>query len=494
VHRVLFNVLPRQASSQDLAALVQRLHGKHLLLGSPVNVQAPNTPELARCLDCSELGHTKQACPLYQGHAIRLLFKNTVSFARKEQLQRELCASSSFLSHGVNEQAPHRKVTLLFVLDPANEDDLRSLHQRLVAWLRLHQSLLHAFPRLVNVAERHKECKECGFLGKGQQPAHVCPLAPPSFAGQLKRSYAQHQQQPRSQQPKASGRGAPAPGAAAPAAAPRNIMCRSWRKDKTCARKSQGLHCSWEHPSDFVPRHCHDFVLGNCNRPGTCIFPHLTHEQLHLAPAPAVAAPTAAAAPVAAAPAAAAPVAAARALPAQARTAPALAAAHVPAARAPVAAAAAAGHTVHPSRVQQVPSAAAAAPPAVIQPLPSLAPDGDAMAVDVAPTPATASKKKRGRPLERESASASAAPLALDNAYSALSDDDGNAPVRASSLSTLRSPNSKKQRGDSSPVKGRPPDPSGTSAAAASSIAASPVRAPSRSSSASASRHSAAAQ
>ncbi len=67
VQSITLNVLPRHASLADLAATIERVHGKHELWGAAVRVHAPNTPSLTRCRDCAQLGHAVNACPRYAG-------------------------------------------------------------------------------------------------------------------------------------------------------------------------------------------------------------------------------------------------------------------------------------------------------------------------------------------------------------------------------------------------------------------------------------------
>ncbi|HSW25465.1 MAG TPA: hypothetical protein VLJ62_22085, partial [Burkholderiaceae bacterium] len=279
--RIVFNVLPRQASLAEMTAIVQRTHNAHSLCGGLVGVHAPNEPTLKRCPDCNELGHITRTCPRYAGVAIRLLFKQPVPFAFKEQLQLQLGARSSYLAHGIGEQRPHRKVTLLFDADAADAQQAPSLAERIITFMLGHAHLLHEPPREVNVADRQHECKECGFLKPKSQPAHACHFASSVI---LPRG---PQQPPRRMQPAAAA-------AAAAAAAPRvggDKMCYSWRSSKVCQRMKRGDFCGFQHPADHVvqPQICREFnTLLGCNR-NKCKFPHV--RQGEAAPSPAAAPP-----------------------------------------------------------------------------------------------------------------------------------------------------------------------------------------------------------
>jgi hypothetical protein len=66
---IVFNVLPRTADVAELAALVRSLHNAHTLWGGAVSVHAPNEPTLARCPECSELGHSRVCCSSSRCHS-----------------------------------------------------------------------------------------------------------------------------------------------------------------------------------------------------------------------------------------------------------------------------------------------------------------------------------------------------------------------------------------------------------------------------------------
>lgn len=319
--RLLFCVLPRHFSS--LAADVQRLHQGFKLWGGTVRVQALNQPQLCRCSQCDQLGHNQDACPKYTGLAIRLLFKQAVSFAALQQMQRLADARLAYLGSSAEEVAPSRRVTLMFdmpKLDKADsvryaaaQDDIAQRIGRLLPSIKVQLAME---PAPVNPRFRHRECRECGSMDK----PHQCRFAP---AGAVNRALLSASLNGITQ---AGGVGAAAPmrgsptwvaeinglgnrqqhsGAAVQRAALADSsddnMCRSWKRNKQCERHTSGL-CKFTHPPDYTPpqKVCFSFRdSGYCLRGSTCPFSHGERP----AAAPSVAPPAAAVAPaVAAAP------------------------------------------------------------------------------------------------------------------------------------------------------------------------------------------------
>ena len=97
-----------------LNQLVTQLHKQHKLCGAEVHVSAPNNPTLIRCSQCDELGHSYQACPMYGGTAIRLLFKQPVDYGTLKRLVSYSGAKGGYLSNDYTVKSPHRVMTLLF--------------------------------------------------------------------------------------------------------------------------------------------------------------------------------------------------------------------------------------------------------------------------------------------------------------------------------------------------------------------------------------------
>ena len=316
VQIIKLNVLTRLASLADLAATIERVHGKHELWGGAVRVHAPNTPSLTRCRDCAQLGHEVNACPRYAGVAWRLMFKEPQSVASMLGLRKLLAADEGYIGHAAGQCVPHRKVTLLFRIDPRDDAAVQQLVQRLVQFTAESGRMLHEPPTHVQTRDRLRECRECNSLDR----AHVCPYPQPLALrpGAQKQRAAGALQQPRpaARAPPVSG-AAPAGAAAAgppcrarasasPAAGSRPSastpgMCHSWRKTKTCPRMQRGERCPHTHPTDHVRWHCFEFAQkGFCSRRGACSYPHIAGDQLQQqqqqrpAVAPPVAPPSAA--------------------------------------------------------------------------------------------------------------------------------------------------------------------------------------------------------
>ncbi|MCW2763338.1 MAG: Cysteine repeat modular protein [Marmoricola sp.] len=298
---LVVNVLPRRTGVDDLASLLQRINSQ-ASSGVQVRATAPNCPALTRCSDCGETGHASSACPAFGGLAVRLLFRTPMTLSNMQELAQRFGARRGYLGHGP-ERAPHRKVTLLFDLSP------EAVATRLFQFSAQHSPLLQGTPDIVNVADRLKECRDCGFLASrsasGQQQPHACPFPSPATLAQQRRTEMQRRSK---EAPGANlaasgaaagraGAGASKPVAAASASGPRlppeQRMCGKWRATKSCPRLHDPSNpCRGLHPADHVappaPRkHCHDFLRGKCTYGSACIFPHLSQAELDAAPAAA---------------------------------------------------------------------------------------------------------------------------------------------------------------------------------------------------------------
>ncbi len=200
------------------------------------------------------------------------------------------------------------------------------------AFVETQGSLLHSTPRVVEVSDRSKECRECGFLaGRDGQPAHLCPWPHTAALAQQRSSERQRRSKEAQVAAQAAAGGAgPAVGrdgkqhASVSAAGTGKAqqpaserICSSWRKTKSCLRLGVAPNpCRLKHPADYVVpvKHCFDFAKGSCTR-SVCAFPHFSLAQLAgesgAAPAPsaesslAASLPPAASAPPSASPAAA---------------------------------------------------------------------------------------------------------------------------------------------------------------------------------------------
>ena len=295
--KVTLHVLPRLVSPADLAATVARLRGlKATLWGHEVEVHAPNTPALARCRDCGELGHGGQTCPTYSGTALRLLFKTPAPFTMLEHLQEMTKARLAFLGHSFGLFQPHRKVTLMFDVDGSDAEAVQVLTRQVGEALQLLMDMLQEAPRLVHPRDRLRECRECGALAQ-----HACPFLSERSKPQGRKPSQAGQRSDRVPSPNKGNQAGPAPAApAAPLAA-----CRKFRRDGVCPN---GDKCKYLH----VQQHCFDFANGFCRRGNGCKFPHLDAQQLAAASSAAQAqVHNAAAAPASAAAAAVRPEAAA---------------------------------------------------------------------------------------------------------------------------------------------------------------------------------------
>ena len=189
---------------------------------------------------------------------------------------------------------PHRKVTLLFP-----EQDEEQLAARLLDASLSLSHLLHLPLYVVDVSQRSRECRECGFLATSASgPAHVFPW-PQAEAQrhlQMAKQWQQHRGAPTPLRiasssaaaaasdtlPRAAHGPARASKAAAPSAAalPGDGMCNSWRKTKTCPRKDSGRQlCGFKEYAVPV-KHCFGFAKGHCEFGAGCKFPHVVGPQL----------------------------------------------------------------------------------------------------------------------------------------------------------------------------------------------------------------------
>jgi len=224
-----------------------------------------------------------------------------------QQLRALLGARDGFLGHGGNKM-PHRKVTLLFP-----EQDEGQLAARLLDASLSLAHLLHVPLYVVDVSQRLRECRECGFdAASAPSPVHVCPW--PNAEAQRHLQIAKQWQQnkfalparrippaaaaaPRSASGQARSSKDAAAAAPAPAALPGDGMCNSWRKTKTCPRKDSGRQlCGFKHPEEYVVpiKHCFGFAKGHCQFGAGCKFPHVAAQQPASDAGAAVAAPAAA--------------------------------------------------------------------------------------------------------------------------------------------------------------------------------------------------------
>lgn len=316
VRYVMINVLPRFADLPSLSAAVERTHCKHQLWGGTVRVHAPNTASLRRCSQCAKLGHDAEACPQYNGLAVRLLFKQPVPFQQLMSMQLTAGAARAYIGRGFEDLKPHRKVTLLFDLAAHTEDELHALYKRLEPLLEQVRPLLYQEPTEVKPMERHRECRECGST----LTPHSCAFSsqPLSLMAIMRNKNAVRQQQAASGStlaPAAAARrdqGAVASEAAARVSTDRRpvpsaeakankSICKTWRRLHSCPR---GDACQYEHPTDHTPTAtasgqgvCFAFRdRGFCAAGSMCRFPHVGKDGAPVVKAAAPLAPAAAAA------------------------------------------------------------------------------------------------------------------------------------------------------------------------------------------------------
>jgi hypothetical protein len=279
-------VLPRVAVDAALEKIMLRAHNKFTLRGSTVSVSAPNCAALAHCSSCDQLGHKSHACPRFSGRAVRLLFTEPISVPGLEALRQKVRARSAFFGSGqaATCDLPHRKVTMLFDVSDTDSAQVADLVARMRELTEALSHKLHEAPRVVDVARRHQECGECGFLPAQRTSSHTCPW-PDLAMRQQQRWAALKQQASRPRSAPVDGQQMPVmsepllqPSAAAraPAAAHRDAMCSSWRKNKACPKLDTGRHCAGQHPAEHVVArlYCFDFAKGQCAR-AVCRYAHI---------------------------------------------------------------------------------------------------------------------------------------------------------------------------------------------------------------------------
>ena len=314
VQSITLNVLPRHASLAALAATIERVHGKHELWGGVVRVHAPNTPSLTRCRDCAQLGHAVNACPRYAGVAWRLLFKQPQSYASMQGLCALLQASDGYVGHAAGLYIPHRKVTLLFRIDPTDDAAVQQMVNGCCSSLRS--------PAACSTSRR-LPCRR-GTACASAASATASTTRTPAPSRRRSRLPCAPGRSSSSSSAAAStcgtarvecssgwrccrrpavpsarlGFGGCSSAAARPPPPAKPGMCKSWHKTKSCPRMQSGQRCGHAHPADHQPPHCFEFAKsGSCSRRDNCRFPHIAAAALQLqqqpapAPAPAAAPP-----------------------------------------------------------------------------------------------------------------------------------------------------------------------------------------------------------
>jgi hypothetical protein len=153
---------------------VARINSANLQFeGHTIRAQAPNVPSLARCSQCSALGHPSVACTEYRGVALRILWKQPANFATAMELKHLSGAARAYLGHDLNTREASRKLTLLFdhLADQPPDTHLRQIGARLGAHLfALQDQLVDTY--IVNLSDRLAECIHCGSMDR----AHPCPV------------------------------------------------------------------------------------------------------------------------------------------------------------------------------------------------------------------------------------------------------------------------------------------------------------------------------
>ncbi len=273
-NRKAWSVLVRNV--KELKSLVTKLHHQHTLWGGKIRVHAPNSPELLRCSQCDQLGHHVNKCTIYDGLAVRFLFKETASFHAVQQLVKMAGARAGFLGASMEELKPSRRVTLLFdVIDAKTgaEKDLSIIIGRVK---EVAGGLdLHVNPYAVDVKDRQRECRECGDMNS----PHECPFS------NFKPKAMSHVLSIASRSPE------------------QKDMCQGWFTRKFCPRQDRGALCPFKHPPEHVAvlgtSVCHQFrATGHCSRGSSCPLAHApatTRTAAAAAVALVVAEPTAAA-------------------------------------------------------------------------------------------------------------------------------------------------------------------------------------------------------
>ena len=297
--RLTAYVLPRNINT--LAADIERIHQKFTLYGGAVKVQALNVPQLTRCTQCHELGHTEAVCPKYAGLAIRLLFKEPLPFASLRTLTEAVHARVGYLGSGVDEMAPSRRVTLLFDLPSSDEVDahriaMEEVPMRFEPLMSSLQPLLAGDISVVRPKDRHRECRQCGSMERPHQCRFIVGHAR-SLPSTQTHAVARNSDAAPAQSVAQSSTAAPPRRPAAPHPADADGMCRSWHRNKTCPRMAKGASCQFKHPAEYEvqPQVCFDFRdFGRCRRGTMCSFSHVqaAPQQQQQAVQPAVSAVT----------------------------------------------------------------------------------------------------------------------------------------------------------------------------------------------------------
>jgi hypothetical protein len=263
--RFLLSVLARASSVAQLTETVTRINSAGLELGGhPIRAHAPNVPSLARCSQCSTLGHPSDACTEYRGVALRIQWYQPCNFATAIELQRLSGAQRVYLGHDLNTRAASRKLTLLFDDLSDQSPIMEQIGERLGARLFALQALL-VDAYIVDLKNRLVECNHCGSMDR----PHVC-----EGGGTLRKPTVNPRQGARRQPQDDDGAAAqPNHAGAAPA---RDPICRNWSRHKVCPRQQRGDRCGYQHPANVVIRPgpaCFSFRdTGHCRWGDSCRF------------------------------------------------------------------------------------------------------------------------------------------------------------------------------------------------------------------------------
>ena len=263
-NRFLLSVLARGGSVAQLTETVQRINAAgHKFEGQSIRAQAPNVPSLARCKQCSGLGHSSNACTEYRGVALRMLWLQPVNFATASQLKHLSGAQRVYLGHDLNTRAASRKLTLLFDHLDDETPHMEQIGARFGTHvLSIRHLLVDAY--IVDLKDRLDECTHCGSMDR----AHQCE------GGALRWPHV-HPRQNARRQPQGERKAAAQPNHAG-AAPERDSVCLSWSRNKTCPRQERQEHCRFQHPANFVVKSkqvCFYFRdTGHCARGSACKF------------------------------------------------------------------------------------------------------------------------------------------------------------------------------------------------------------------------------
>jgi len=287
--RFTFWVLPRETNPAALLALIERVHRKHELFGSAVDVQGKNMPVLQRCSECHKLGHTSSTCPKFGGVAVRLVFRKPMSpitFAAFVQLVpdvRSAMLGNTYISTETAGVTSH-KATLFFDADESSPEKQQQFEELLQELGRQAGAMLQQPPCRIGMkeAERRQECFTCG----ARESQHVCPFRATHLVAQRPAQQQQAAQSSGAAVPKAGGSTTQQAAAAAPQPGNKQAavgMCGSWRLRKKCDR----FKCKQQHPEDWLPvpvrepQVCRDFYHQGCCKFERCKYEHwsLAQEQ-----------------------------------------------------------------------------------------------------------------------------------------------------------------------------------------------------------------------